>query len=372
MRRNGKWLIVPTLLVAVLFLAPRASQGQRRGGFSADSFFDRLVQSYGGSGDTLDYSRIPANRRFGPMPTSGTITREKFRADFEQRMQEMRSRGGFRSRGGDSGDRSSSFSRGGPPSMSGGSSNDFADSIFKRSDRNGDGRITQDEVTSSRMREGFQQYDTNRDGSIDMNEFRGYMQARFGSRSGSSDSSSSSSPPPFTTNNPNVWDTSRWNNNDRRDRRNRDDNRNDRRGPNPQPQEDAMPVVYRYGKLPKDIPSYWSELDTDKDGQIGLYEWRRGERSTKEFTELDLNGDGYLTADEWLRSQRLAAEKKAASGDSTSTSTSASASGGGPPSGNSRSMGRGNRGGSNSDRSNGGNRRGGRGPRGSRNSSGGQ
>jgi Ca2+-binding EF-hand superfamily protein len=356
MRQNWKWLAAPMLLAALLFFAPGTSQGQRfggrGGGFSADSAFDRLLQSYGGSGDTLDYARIPAeqrerNNRFAqmsgspPMPTSGTISREQFRGQFEQRMQEMRSRmGSFGRRGGDSGDRSSPFSRGGPPGMGGGSSSDFADSIFKRSDRNGDGRITPDEA-SSRMRDSFQQYDTNRDGSIDTNEFRGYMQARFGSRGGSSDSSSSSlSPPPFSPGG--NWDPR--GNNDRRDRRNRDDrndSRNGFRGPN-QPQEDAMPVVYRYGKLPKEFP--FTDLDTDKDGQIGLYEWRHAEKSIKEFTELDLNGDGYLTADEWLRTQRLAAEKKAASGDpttATSTSTSASTSRGGPPfGGNMRGMGR--------------------------------
>lgn len=384
MRQNWKWLAAPALLAALLFFAPGTSRGQRfggRGGFSADSSFDRLLQSYGGSGDTLDYSRIPAeqrerNNRFAqmsgspPMPTSGTISREQFRGQFEQRMQEMRSRFGSRGRD-DSGDRSSPFSRGGPPNMSGTSPNDFADSIFKRSDRNGDGRITQDEA-SSRMRDSFQQYDTNRDGAIDVNEFRGYIQARFGSRGGSPDSSSSStSPPPFPPGG--NWDP-RGNGNDRRDRRNRDDrgdNRNDPRRPN-QPEEDAMPVVYRYGKLPKDIPSYWSELDTDKDGQIGLYEWRHAGKSIKEFTELDLNGDGYLTADEWLRTQRLAAEKKAASGDpTTATSASASASRGGAPFGNSRGMGR-NRGGPSGDRADrtGRNGRGNRGPRGDRTSPG--
>jgi Ca2+-binding EF-hand superfamily protein len=337
-----------------------------------------MLQSYGGSGDTLDYSRIPASYRAqmgrfsSQLPSSGTISREQYRTQFEQRMQEMRSRFGSRGRGGDSGDRSSPFSRGGPPSMGGSSSsNDIADNILRSGDRNGDGRLTPDEVTSNRMRESFQQYDTNRDGALDLNEIRSYMQARFASRGGSSDSSSSSSsmsPSPYPPGGPGNWVPR--GNNARRDRRSRDDrndSRNGFRGPN-QPQEDALPVVYRYGKLPKEFP--FADLDTDKDGQIGLYEWRHAEKSIKEFTELDLNGDGYLTADEWLRSQRLAAEKKAASGDptsATSTSTSASTSRGGPFGGNMRGMGR-NRGGSNDDRS-GRNGRGNRGNRRDRNSS---
>lgn len=61
-----------------------------------DATFDRLVKSYGGSGDTLDYEKIPddvreqtdaAAKRFGgpPLPKTGTITRDDYRAEFNKR-----------------------------------------------------------------------------------------------------------------------------------------------------------------------------------------------------------------------------------------------------------------------------------------------
>jgi hypothetical protein len=68
--------------------------------------------------------------------------------------------------------------------------------------------------------------------------------------------------------------------------------------------EEERPVAMRYGKLPQGLPGWFDELDTDKDGQVSLYEWRKGGRDTKEFIEMDLNGDGLVTADEYLRFAR--------------------------------------------------------------------
>jgi hypothetical protein len=75
--------------------------------------------------------------------------------------------------------------------------------------------------------------------------------------------------------------------------------------------EEEKPVAMRYGKLPKDLPSWFEELDTDKDGQVSLYEWRKAKRDTAEFLDMDLNGDGLITADEYLRfaRQRTITEK---------------------------------------------------------------
>jgi len=69
--------------------------------------------------------------------------------------------------------------------------------------------------------------------------------------------------------------------------------------------EEERPIAMRYGKLPQGLPSWYDELDTDKDGQVSLYEWRKAGKDTKEFTEMDLNGDGLITADEYLRFTRL-------------------------------------------------------------------
>lgn len=69
--------------------------------------------------------------------------------------------------------------------------------------------------------------------------------------------------------------------------------------------EEERPVAMRYGKLPQGLPSWFDELDTDKDGQVSLYEWRKAGKETKEFIEMDLNGDSLITADEYLRFMRL-------------------------------------------------------------------
>jgi hypothetical protein len=91
----------------------------------------------------------------------------------------------------------------------------------------------------------------------------------------------------------------------------------DRRNRNRDEEEDR-PVVYRYGNLPRGLPGWWDTLDTDRDGQIGLYEWRRSSNppgSINMFVEMDLNGDGYLTASEWLRYQQLALERRSRGSD---------------------------------------------------------
>jgi len=53
------------------------------------------------------------------------------------------------------------------------------------------------------------------------------------------------------------------------------------------------------------LPTWFTALDTDGDGQVGLYEWRAGNRPVAEFTAMDLDGDGVLPRDEYLRYVRL-------------------------------------------------------------------
>ncbi len=54
----------------------------------------------------------------------------------------------------------------------------------------------------------------------------------------------------------------------------------------------------RWQKPPK-LPEQYRSRDTDKDGQIGMYEWPRSDYRT--FRKLDLNHDGFLTPDELTR-----------------------------------------------------------------------
>jgi hypothetical protein len=44
------------------------------------------------------------------------------------------------------------------------------------------------------------------------------------------------------------------------------------------------------------LPDWYLERDRDGDGQLGLYEWPRGERL--DFSRWDINGDGFLTPQE--------------------------------------------------------------------------
>ncbi len=74
----------------------------------------------------------------------------------------------------------------------------------------------------------------------------------------------------------------------------------------PQPRTtDRFPAAVRHGHLPDGLPSWFVDLDADKDGQIALSEWRKDGRPIPEFLEMDLNGDGLLPPDEYLRYLRL-------------------------------------------------------------------
>src|SRR5262249_26447868 len=84
-------------------------------------------------------------------------------------------------------------------------------------------------------------------------------------------------------------------------------------------EEEKRPTVYRVGNLPKELPPWFTELDTDKDAQVGLYEWLAAGRSAAEFQAMDRNGDGFLTVEEVLRYQKATAKKDGQPGTGTST-----------------------------------------------------
>ncbi|MBX7104503.1 MAG: hypothetical protein K1X57_10505 [Gemmataceae bacterium] len=214
--------------------------------------------------------------------TNGQITREQFRQASEQMQQRMREGG-----------------MGGGPGGGGGDMQDrFVEGRFRQMDRNGDGLLSADEMSDTLKAE-RDKWDKNKDGFIDLNEFKEYVKERFGGGGGNRPADASPAapnaptPPPAET--PSGIPL-----------------------PTPElPPDVNRPVVYRYGYLPKELPSWFTEMDIDKDGQVSLSEWAKGAKNLPEFRDvaaeekfaamigkyrgMDANDDGFLTAEEYLR-----------------------------------------------------------------------
>ena len=167
--------------------------------------------------------------------------------------------------------------------------NQLADAQFKRMDVNGDGKLNEDEMPGP-LRNGLSRWDKNGDNLIDQNEFREYFASRLGGGGG--------------------------------------DNQGGTRGIASiiieEEDLDKKTVVYRAGgKAPPGLPSWFKELDTDKDGQVSLPEWREGNKKLEEFKTWDLNDDGLITMEEAAKVS-LAARGIASTPGSPSTSVSVS------------------------------------------------
>ncbi len=280
------------------------------------------MQSYGGTGDAVDYSRIPPDvrertngfaMRFGgePMPLSGMITRAQYTEQFNARMAKMGQPGGAPPM--------MPAAPGAMPTAPGvpAPQAEMTDEqlliAMRQLDRDGDNRISFQEASQSgRMSRVFQNYDKNSDGFIDLAEFKGYMSDRMNNRIPNGDNNGQQQPygqqaygqQPYGQPNASY-------------------------GTVPPAPEEQRPVVLRYGKMPKELPSWFTELDTDKDGQIGMYEWRSDSRPVADFLAMDLNGDGLLTAEEYLRFKNPATIA-AGGGSSESRAVSTAGSGGNP------------------------------------------
>ena len=349
MRLFGKLLGGGGILTAALFVnancfGQQPPQGQsgdqggggrmRGGGGTADDSFGRLQQSYGGSGDSIDMARItPESRarvdRFAqmtgspPLPTSGTVSRDQYRESFTRQMEAMTKArsangGGMMMQGGPQGGTTMTTGGGGRGGFGGpgGGGNggggasfgteEWTQQRFKESDKNGDGKISFEEA-SDRTKPSFKQIDTNGDGFIDYAEYKVYIGQRM------SGAPSMPAPPGSDPSQANMsfQQQPQWGGNNGFDP--------NARNRAPESAEPERPVVYRYGKLPKELPAWFTKLDEDKDGQVGLYEWRKDSREVSLFTDMDLNGDGFITAEEYIRYRagKDEDEKKASGGAST-------------------------------------------------------
>jgi EF hand len=139
--------------------------------------------------------------------------------------------------------------------------------MFRRLDLNGDGLLNNDEMTEG-LRDGRARWDRNGDGFIDPDEYAAYFQTHLkkiaeGVASGeiplaAAKLAAAAAPTPAPT-----------------------------------PGQTPRPA----GKAPA-LPAWFSQLDTNADGQVGLYEWKAAGRPIADFLAMDANGDGFLEASE--------------------------------------------------------------------------
>ena len=141
-----------------------------------------------------------------------------------------------------------------------------ADKVFRVLDRDGNGELASEELTVG-LKDEKQHADADGNGRITKDEYRGYFQRKVTFKVDQLSAATK------TNENPQA------------------------RGPDGKPKPGAG------------VPEWFATLDTDKDGQIALFEWRKDGRPIALFSEMDLNGDGLLTRDEYLRYVRMTENK---------------------------------------------------------------
>jgi Ca2+-binding EF-hand superfamily protein len=145
-----------------------------------------------------------------------------------------------------------------------------AERAFREGDKDRTRRLEESEMSET-LRSNLSKWDRDGDGKIDLEEYTAYYLARMAEVPAKAEASAVTGKPMATPTTP------------------------------PSPFDDERPPVLRYGKLPKGLPTWFVDWDTDQDGQIGLYEWRKAGQSIEEFTKFDLNGDGFIEASEWFK-----------------------------------------------------------------------
>jgi Ca2+-binding EF-hand superfamily protein len=311
--------------------------GRPGGGFKFDPgvFFDRM--SNGESFVLIAKMRDPAQaEEFAKKEgiTNGKFTREQFAKYMEQRMQSWQKRGPG-GRGGPGG---------GQPGRGG---FDFSSRLFKQYDTNGDGSLNATEIQAmssenQEFKDNWRKYDADKNGLINQDEFNGYLASRLRAAREQKDGGKKD---------------------DKKDADNKtaekkDDKKDADKKPEERPSitrieidevENNTVVVYRSGKLPKELPEWFTQLDLNNDGQVSLMEWLKANKAVSEFTKMDRNDDGLLTAEEVLYFNQRQNGGDSANGKTQTVSASAGPNGkgqpsfGGPPGFNGRQFGPGGR-----------------------------
>jgi hypothetical protein len=245
-------------------------RGGGRGGFNFDpgAMFDRFAQGKNVLKRTdLDERQQRWFDRVAQAAgvTNGELTRDQWIQGSQNQMRNWGGRGGGQQGGGGGG-----FD----PAAA-------AERRFKQLDKNGDGFLSFDEMSDDLKAE-KDKWDTDHNGMIDLNEYKAFFAARvqqMRTENGGGNAGAGGGP----------------------------GGNNQGAGGNATPQEtpagpkeDPKPVVYHADNLPKELPPWFAQLDTDRDGQIGLYEWRAAGRPIQDFLSMDKNNDGFLTVEEVL------------------------------------------------------------------------
>lgn len=285
-RRSGLAICALVLVAGTLWAQP-PSRGSDGGGRSRGMMFGdptAMMDRFFAGKDYIDLNEMQEPMRSGIQRlaqmmgiTGDRITRKQLE-DGSKQMRERFAGGGMAAMGGAPGGAPAmSFTKG--PETGGeirggfgdrmrgmGDSDSFAEGSFRRIDKDNDGLLNADEMSES-LRPERDKWDQNRDGFIDLSEYKLYFAARM-----------------------------QQNQKELQELRNeRGDKGDGQDGDAP----DRKPVVYRSGKLPRELPAWFAQLDTNADVQIGLYEWRVS-KPIAEFKQYDRNGDNFLTVEEVL------------------------------------------------------------------------
>jgi hypothetical protein len=212
--------------------------------------------------------------------SNGRLTREQF-ADYWQERMATR----FGNRGGPTGSTTAA-----PPAGAAAASDDPAKQSFDRLDLNKDGTLTDNEIPAD-LKADLGKWDFNKDGKVQFDEYRAYFKAQA--------PAAAAGPSLYIESSPSLAEL------------------------------DKRATVYRVGHLPPELQRTWfEEYDTDKDGQVGLYEWVASGKSVAEFRAMDTNGDGFVTAEEALRFRKKNPGAFASAGPSGRGSTTGGGAGG--------------------------------------------